>query len=538
MIEVLNFIAQSLAFPAMLVPFGLLLCLLILNYKVLLEQFRKVSTRTWIILIAILFLAFFLRAFSPSCPTNDAKMFEHVWRADRMLAGQPLIEGELQRPTGYAFLLTVAFYVFGSSVYSIAGFNLIISTLTVLVVFLLTFTIIKNERYSLLAALVLCLMPLHIFYSMHSSARETALFFVSLAFLLFFIAVQNKKRKTLLLASVSIFVALTIRMENLIYVLLLAASTPLFFKRSDLKKLVLPVGVLFLLLILMVPYFLNAPMTFGYRSEKQGRSIMEEVYHDAFPEVEKGATFSLHTFPATIQGNLELLLNPLIYPVLLFFFALLSLSIIPKNRVAIPVIAWFFLVFLFHGIWFGGSLISYQLYQVLALSPLAVMIGLGFFQLGNALEPRLESVLSKARKKYAPALVTVAFLGIIILAFLPSGALNAGKLEFWKGEICVFGDIASASESAGHEACFVADSCDQALFVSEKRAVSFALPEKKVVSSIEECHGLEPYYFEFEEGALPAVEGKCELRGVLGKKCSFEKIAEYSSLALHRLECR
>jgi len=207
MIDFLFFIAQNYASETLFILFSLLIGLLCINYGVFVECFGGIKKTTWILLLMLLLFSFFVRVSGPSCPATDGKLYEHVFYADKILKHEPLEVKDIGRPKGYPFILSIAFFLFGKSIFTITSLNLFLSVLTIFVVFLLAHTVTKNEHYSLFASLIFSLMPLNIFYSMYCSQRVAALFFVSLAFLLFFIAVGNRKKETLVLAILAMLVA-------------------------------------------------------------------------------------------------------------------------------------------------------------------------------------------------------------------------------------------------------------------------------------------------------------------------------------------
>lgn len=101
-------------------------------------------------------------------------------------------------PTGYAYLSTVPIRIFDLSEFSTRFSGALLGSLTILALFLLTFSIFKSVKISLLSAFLITISPWHINFSRSSEQTLVSLFFVVLGFSLVFLSLENKKIKLLI----------------------------------------------------------------------------------------------------------------------------------------------------------------------------------------------------------------------------------------------------------------------------------------------------------------------------------------------------
>lgn len=514
----------------MAITFFVFFALLVLNYKILLSSFKTVKPKTWAALLLILFIAFSVRL-CVSCPSTDSKLYESVSIAGAMGSAENYDYLMHPRPKGYAFLIHLSFLLFGESLLTISWINLLFSLLTVLIVFLLTHLIIKNDFYALTASLIMALMPLHVLHVFFLVPRLTALFFVSLAYLFFIIAAETKKKETILLAVSAMVLALHIRVENLFYIFFLFPCFFLFFKKNELKKLVLPL-IFFLLLILpLVPNYFSARGFFYEPCALQEPTAMQLIFRELFPEIENPSTFSLEVIPKNIEANAGVLLNPEFYPVILFVFAFISVNAIFSNKKTIPIIGWFFVFWLVYGPYFGSSFINVELYQLLLLVPLTIMIVIGMHQFENI----AKKPLLKAKGKFTqliPLIPIILFL-LVLFAFVPTKIFFPACFGLF-GPNCIYNEIFAGNELIESNACVFASDCELNDGTTEKTFLSLSLPSRQITQKLADCPDNPVYYFYFESFLLNSK--KC--LGNLPNECVKSPFFNSNSLIVYKLNCK
>ena len=156
-------------------------------------EFKKIKKNTWLLLLAIFILAIILRiSLSPMHDTDQSLGHEYLLSAKAFLYQQRyvncargtfndcLFEKMPQHPGGYPLLLSGFSLLFGTSIKTAIGFNILFSSLTLIVVFLIGQLIFKNKTVALLAALTLAVLKSHIFFAGTANATSINLFFITI----------------------------------------------------------------------------------------------------------------------------------------------------------------------------------------------------------------------------------------------------------------------------------------------------------------------------------------------------------------------
>lgn len=239
------------------------------DVKSLNRLFSRIDKKCWIFLFFIVIAAYFLRSFVvPHIHYVFYDEYEHLDIAKNMAAarvfarcnffakGQCLVYDMPQWVPGYHFLLSLMFKLFGTGDFVAYNFNVVLGTLSVVVIFLLTFLLTEKKSVALLAALLLSVLPIHLKYSGNSSPEMLSSLFMMLTVLASLIWMKNYSSRAIFLFLASFFYLLFIRPENgLIFLLLI----PLIIKREP--------GKLFIFLVLLLPYVLFVPHIFRYTRE-------------------------------------------------------------------------------------------------------------------------------------------------------------------------------------------------------------------------------------------------------------------------------
>lgn len=214
----------------MLVHFFLLVCLFGANIKNLYQEVKKIDKKIWLILLLIFIAGFYLRNaeywLGPHTDGYVAQESAHLW----LLYGEfvkacalgnhincQLFE-QVLAPPGFPLLIALAHLIFGIHSLNASVISAILSSLTILLVFLIAYFIFKKEVIGLYAALIFSFIPLNIINSQTGLSRPTGLFFVGLTVLFYFLAIKNNKFITWILTIVCLSYAIYVRQES--YILL------------------------------------------------------------------------------------------------------------------------------------------------------------------------------------------------------------------------------------------------------------------------------------------------------------------------------
>lgn len=397
-------IFYSWLFYFMLVHFVFLVYLFWANLKNLYHKIKKIDKKIWLILLLVFLFGFYLRNSSywlgPHTDGYVSQESAHLWiiygeqvkacalgnHADCQLFEKVLA------PPGFPFIISLVHLIFGIHSLNASILSAILSTLTILLVFLIAYFIFKKETIGLYAALIFSLIPLNIINSQTGLSRPTGLFFVGLTILFYLLALKNNKLTTWLLVVASLSYSIYVRQENYILLPLLFIFFIIFkwqiikkFFKDIIKKkinfkIISKIIILFLIfLILQIPalYWL----------------LNNNVYNN-YPG---GGIYGLHYKGFFIQGQaiLKQMLNlsPFYYPIfhyniiisIVFFFSLLLLIIIWRKEHYF-IISLFLAYFLVYSLMFDGNIIGtgeltsdYLRRSLMFHLPYAIIAGYGIY---------------------------------------------------------------------------------------------------------------------------------------------------------------
>lgn len=214
----------------MLAHFFLLIYLFWANIKNLYQEIKKIDKKIWLILLLIFIFGFFLRNseywLGPHTDGYVAQEAAHLW----LLHGEfvkacalgnhidcQLFE-QVLAPPGFPFIIALAHLIFGINSLNASVISAVLSSSTILLVFLIAYLIFKKEEVGLYAALIFSFIPLNIINSQTGLSRPTGLFFVGLTILFYLLALKNNKFITWLLTAVCLSYSIYVRQES--YILL------------------------------------------------------------------------------------------------------------------------------------------------------------------------------------------------------------------------------------------------------------------------------------------------------------------------------
>ncbi|OGF24984.1 hypothetical protein A2303_05305 [Candidatus Falkowbacteria bacterium RIFOXYB2_FULL_47_14] len=203
----------------------LLVVLLFLNIRHLWPEVKKISKKTWLILGAIFLFGFYLRnAEYWLGPFLDGYVYQesaHMWILHGQFVkscalGNPLdcklFEQVLFLP-GFPVIIALVHLVFGINSLNASAVSAVMSSLTIVLVFLSAYLLFRKSSVGLLSALVYAVIPINIIYSQSGLSRPTALFFFGLTIVSFLIALKNGKYITWLWFAVSLSYFIYLRPE-------------------------------------------------------------------------------------------------------------------------------------------------------------------------------------------------------------------------------------------------------------------------------------------------------------------------------------
>ncbi|MCX6802448.1 MAG: glycosyltransferase family 39 protein [Candidatus Diapherotrites archaeon] len=255
------------------IVFLALLVLVFLNRKTIREALRFREKRTLWLLAGIFIIGFLLRnaSYNNGVPTDGWVFFEsakHIVHDGLFVKNCSV--GNLQQcglyeqvlfPPGYPFLIAIPYLLFGINSLYASVISALFSSLTILLVFLISRELFKNDTIGLYAALIFALFPLDLIFANTGNSRPTSVFFIALTLFFYLLAIRKNNAKIWAMTALSFSYAIYVRQENSVLLLPMIAGLfflgyfkkPEFAKKKNTEKarllaeLLLPACCIFLL---------------------------------------------------------------------------------------------------------------------------------------------------------------------------------------------------------------------------------------------------------------------------------------------------
>ncbi len=221
---------------------------LIFSFRYIIGEMKKISLRSWFLIILIFNLALLLRFFvldhSPQVFFDEVTFVEtaenyHTSGLNMQNDLGPLRNRFLICTTGWPFLISLAFKVTGVKIQTAWYLSALLSSLTVILVFLNGTLLFKNENAGLWSALIFSLYPVFLRLSTSSAMGTSSVFFVFLTFLAFILYFRQKKTPLLYFSFSCLAWACNMRQEailTLLPLLLLFFAIFHYDLKSEFKK--------------------------------------------------------------------------------------------------------------------------------------------------------------------------------------------------------------------------------------------------------------------------------------------------------------
>lgn len=440
--------------------FLLFLVLLVYNRKIIWNAFKEIDKKTWLLLFLIVLTALVLRFFwipheqivfydGPNWVSQAFSIQEdNIYGLCEFVSGQSCHHYSFHAawPPAYHTLLSVVFEVFGSSETVAFYFSSFLGTLSVFLVFLLSYLWTKKENVALISALVFSFLPVFLKFSGGVSLSLFSVFSLILTLIFFEIFLKNKEKSVFLLFLACLLCTIYIRAENIFFVPLFSL---IFWLRGDFKFFWEKKNRSFFLISFLYFFLLLIPALFLIYIAK---NMID--YEGWNPSLIETANSFLNKSP----GNLYFFINYLINPFLFVLFGALGMAFtFTKEKKAFFFFFLFFLFYFivytsFHDGFFSGSLIRRSL-------PLYVPL-LYFFAKG------MLCFLDNIKEKFKKPAVFV-FILVFTLSLIPTI-----PYIFEKEPIKITRDLLVASENKIPE---------DAYFVSSSSAIVRSAIKRNVV---------------------------------------------------------
>jgi len=464
---------SNILFYILLVNLALICGLLIFNAKHITVHFRKVKIHVWITFILILILGSYLRFNSPGCGSHDGLCWDYVKTSVNMLENQKV--EEFYHPKGYSLLIALGFLLFGQNYNTILYLNLLLSSLTILLVFLLAYVLFEREDVALFSSLIYSLFPVSIIFAKLNASEVTSVFFILLTFLFYLVSIKSRRRSLYLLFFLLLVFSLQVRTDNSLFIPVFVGGFLLYRKRIDMRKIRIPLIVFLIFMIPVSYYYLIGDSIYG-----PGRDPHYE---------ERPFTFSLSYLIPNIQYHISSnLADPASYPPVLYLFLLVSLPFILKERNLIILILWVASFFMFYGLYWATIYTCPQLYQLSLQPVLAILMGYGIFKVKEVIENLIEKFSGKIPHAAKTTGVFLVLFLILLLFYSGTGVFTPRRQDCLIDNIILFGTY------VGDGCLLIEDSQSDFCMWSPERVMNVLLPDKRIATSLRECEGRKMYY--------------------------------------------
>lgn len=346
--NLLFIIPLSLSFTLMLFVVSLYIC-----RKDIKQSFLNIDKKTWLILLAIIAIAFFLRGFT--APKTHRILYDediyqnqalNIARENKSIVcnfqiiGQPCQDYFYNKePAGYPFLLSLAYRIFPAGDTTAYWFNIAQSTLIVLLLFFLVYLIFQNQQIALWSSFFLSLIPIHILWSPMSSAENSFSLWMIIALIFLFIFRQTKNYPPLFSAIIASALAMQMRPEGVLFLIITIGFFLIYIRPLKLLK-----ETKFILAILLL-IVLSTPLAWH----------MSSVSNDNWGAT--GPKFSLQYFTNNLLTNVQYFTSNADFPI--FFFLLVIAGLIYvwfyDKKTAVFSYLWLFVFFGIFLIFYAGS---------------------------------------------------------------------------------------------------------------------------------------------------------------------------------------
>jgi dolichyl-phosphate-mannose-protein mannosyltransferase len=243
---------DTLNFPFFLYFSSLILLILIFfsifRFRILISPFRRISMKTWIYASLIVISGFVIRFFI----TPHIILRDHLHGYDVLSLGYNMFYENLFT---YFYFAYYSFQIFGHTPEVMFNVNALFGSLSVILIFFLSYLIFHKEKTALFSALLFCLYPLHIKLSGGDVLIITGLFFSILSLIFLHIYIRKNDHSILILSLLALYFAVMSRLEMSFFPLIFFLYF-IVFKKKPIKSFfnLKTSGSAILFVMIMLPY--------------------------------------------------------------------------------------------------------------------------------------------------------------------------------------------------------------------------------------------------------------------------------------------
>jgi len=462
-----------------------------LGYKDIISGFKKIKKSTWIILIIILLFGFYLRMFV--APQSHHIFFDEDIYLN--MAQNIVNEGKAclcnygntencfscisnKQPYGLPAFYAMFFFLFGVSETVAVNISIIIATFSILLVFLISYLLFKEEKLSVYSALVFTLIPIHLRWSVTQALGPLLVFFSLLTILLFLIYLEKRNMFILFAFFCTLAYTCQIRPESML--MAVVAASFFIFMDSEIFKTVRDRKFLIVLALFLILILPTVEHTNNMKYEDWGAS---------------GNKFSKDVIKGNLVDNSKFFVENTRFPLIFTIFSIIGIifGLYKYPKKIIPFIIWFLLFFAIFIPFYAGSFnygkdvrFSLNLYP-----SVAIFCGLGFYLLNLILLKRF-----KQKKEPIKLSIHILIILLILVSFVPFVGLISNYGE--KGWDAKAAHDFAVRESPNIKNCIVISRVPSMFLVSGVPSIQlFLVFDKGMMRKLHEEYGCVMFYEEY-----------------------------------------
>lgn len=306
--------------------------------------------------------------------------------------------GLFQQPTGWPMMLSVAYLFFGISFATAFNLALLLSLISIPLLFYVAFLLTGNKKAALLSSALLAFTPLFLTFSRSTvlDISELTLLLLSLALLLTYL--KDKDFKIGVAAAVAIAYTLIIKVDA-IAILPIAGTFLLlgsyaFANRSSRRKLLELLALMLLLFAIITPQLIFLYVSWNRNTFGANPGQARFSIGNFESNLGQNAVFWLGAYGSIVTPYQYQTYN-IEYPITYTLFAAIGLAFLvyrKRTKEALVLAFWFLLVFVFYTSYYGGGALygggDDIRYFIAAFPAIATLAALGICEL-CALLPNL-----------------------------------------------------------------------------------------------------------------------------------------------------
>ncbi len=401
------------------------------SFKDFRNLFKKIDRKTWIALLLIFLVGFSLRVFvAPQVHRlyYDEDIYLDIGyniakngKASYCTYGNQEACYEafyMKQPNGYPFLMSGVF-LFGGDESTAHCATAIISSLTIISIFFISYLLFKNKKISLFSTLIFSLVPVAIRWAPTTTSDTVFIFFTSLTVLGFLSYFKSDKTSILMFSFFSLAYAIQMRPEGLLLIILIIFMFLLI--KKNLLQSILKVDFLLILLvfsILIVPHLIHSNSVKDENWGTEGDKLGTEYIFDNF------------------EDNGIFFFDNVRFPVFFTILAFLGLAYDKMWKKKLFLASWFLIFFGLYLLFYAGSF-DYGVdvrFSLTMYVPIAILGGCGAFLISKNINKVLKIFFDK---KWISHIGLIAATVCVVSSFIPFiGFVSSTGERAWDARLC------------------------------------------------------------------------------------------------------